>query len=80
VADSPKPCEVLHEGVWVPGEVLAWRRGLDDDWRALVRYSVDLDATTLSLPLSESASNERTRFTFDQWRPATDVRRPTHSA
>jgi hypothetical protein len=71
---------VLHEGVWVPGEVLTWRRSLDDEWHALVRYSVDLDVTTLSLPPAGSAAEERSRFTFEQWRPATEVRQSTPSA
>jgi len=36
--DEWKPCEVLHQGRWLPGTVERWR--LDPDgWRAFVRWS-----------------------------------------
>ena len=34
----PRPVEVLHEGAWIAGWLLAYRRD-STGWRAYVRYS-----------------------------------------
>ena len=41
VLDDPRPVLVLHDGVWVPGRLLAYRRDASG-WRGMVRYRVDL--------------------------------------
>jgi hypothetical protein len=41
VLDDPRPVLVLHDGVWVPGRLLVYRRNRDG-WRGMVRYRVDL--------------------------------------
>jgi hypothetical protein len=41
ILDDPRPVEVLHDGQWVPGRLLAYRRDRDG-WRGMVRYRVDL--------------------------------------
>src|SRR6478672_7595175 len=35
----PRPVEVLHEGCWLPGSLLAVRRERDGRWRGLVSYT-----------------------------------------
>ena len=41
VLDEPRPVEVLHDGHWVPGWLLAYRHD-PGGWRGMVRYRVDL--------------------------------------
>jgi hypothetical protein len=41
VLGDPRPVEVLHDGRWVPGRLLAYRRD-PGGWRGMVRYRVDL--------------------------------------
>ena len=36
---DPRPVEVLHDGRWLPGWLLAARRNPDGSWRGLVRYT-----------------------------------------
>ncbi len=38
---DPRPCLVLVDGEWLPGQVLVWRRDADG-WRALVGYRAHL--------------------------------------
>jgi hypothetical protein len=41
VLDDHRLVEVLHDGQWVPGRLLVYRRNRDG-WRGMVRYRVDL--------------------------------------
>lgn len=40
-----KLCEVLHDGVWVEGQLLHWYRTDAGRWRGVVRFSAGLGAT-----------------------------------
>ncbi len=35
-----RPIQVLVDGAWVPGSLIAWRRDPDAGWRALVQYTL----------------------------------------
>lgn len=37
-----KPCYVLRDGEWHPGDVIFWRQLEDGRWRATVRYTIDM--------------------------------------
>ncbi len=39
------PCEVLQDGRWLRGQVLAWRRLPNGRWRAVVRYTAGVGKT-----------------------------------
>lgn len=64
------PCLVLHDGVWLPGAVEAWRRDATG-WRAFVRYQG---------PMTDSPFSRRRYDVTEllgqylQWRPASEVR------
>lgn len=44
--DAPRPVEVLHDGRWLVGWLLAYRRDADG-WRAYVRYAAGVGMTFL---------------------------------
>jgi len=41
ILDDPRPVEDWHDGQWVPGRLLAYRRDTGG-WRGMVCYRVDL--------------------------------------
>lgn len=48
-----KPCEVLVDGVWVPGLLTQWRQGSDRRWSGVVSYSVGGEQVTVTRDQSE---------------------------
>jgi hypothetical protein len=74
----PRPVEVLHDGHWVPGSLVAVRRERDGRWRGLVSYterSARVGALgtreLLALPASGTAP-----LAYYHWRPGGMLRRP----
>ena len=73
----PRPVEVLHDGRWVRGSLLAVRRERDGRWRGLVSYterSAPIGALgtreLLALPAGGTAP-----LAYYHWRPERMLRR-----
>ncbi|WP_196942800.1 hypothetical protein [Streptomyces sclerotialus] len=48
-----KRCQVLVDGVWVPGLLTQWRQGADRRWSGVVTYVVGGDQVTITKDQSE---------------------------
>ena len=75
----PRPVEVLHDGRWLQGSLLAVRRERDGRWRGLVSYTersarVGTLGTRalLALPTTGTAP-----LAYHHWRPQGMLRRAT---
>ena len=74
----PRPVEVLHEGCWLPGSLLAVRRERDGRWRGLVSYT-DRAAVVGSLgsrTLLGLAGEATAPLAYYRWRPEGMLRPP----
>ncbi len=59
---DPRPCLVLVDDEWLPGQVLAWRRDADG-WRALIGYRASLRRVLLpNVAMSNKAAERHRRL------------------
>ncbi len=70
---DPRPCLVLVDDEWIPGQVLAWRRDADG-WRALVNYRAPLRQVLFPTVAINDEVAERCVVSYEHWRPASDLR------
>jgi hypothetical protein len=74
----PRPVEVLHDGRWLAGSLVAVRREHDGGWRGLVSYT-DRAAVVGALGSRDllGLAGERTApLAYYHWRPEGMLRRP----